>query len=128
MLLYMTRGEGPGREIAFVLGQESYVKDWNQSGCWSAFEGGRKAGKLRADRGAVSGNRRCSAAVWDERPGSDRCAASAGSMRCASASAGLGTAQQRNHVMFLVRIPWGTPVVEMFASVYGRSTTCSSAR
>lgn len=123
VLLYMTRGEGPGREIAFVLGQESYVKDWNQSGCWSAFEGGRKAGESCEQTAAREFVEETVGAVplfgtSDPAQIAVRLAQGEYALRV-SVNRGSGTAQQRNHVMFLVRIPWGTPVVEMFASVYG---------
>jgi len=123
VLLYMTRGTGALREIAFVLGQESYVKDWNQSGCWSAFEGGRKAGETCEQTAAREFVEETAGAIplfGSTDPGviAERLALGEYALRV-SVNRGTSASHQRNHVMFLVRIPWGTPVVAMFDAVYG---------
>lgn len=46
ILPFMLRDDGHGtKELLFVMAQEDFSYGWNQSGCWSGFEGGTLEGE-----------------------------------------------------------------------------------
>ena len=115
ILLYMARRCGGKRESMIVLAQEEFVNGWNQSGCWSAFEGGAKPGETTEETAArefieesagsfaINGHR-----TLDEITGMLRAKHYAGKITVTSRDG------RRAHVTYVVRIPWGTRVVEPF--------------
>ncbi len=108
ILLYMARDTANGPEVSLVLAQEDYTEGWNQSGCWSAFEGGRKKGETVTDTAArefceetmhsidLCGDGTCDAATLAR-----RLEDAAFSMRIAVARTRSGV-----KVLYLIRIPW----------------------
>jgi len=115
ILLYMARHTPRGPEVMFVLAQEDYVDGWNQSGCWSAFEGGRHPGETCEQTAARE--------FHEETMGAIDINGVRGASRIAAMLAGGGFVtrvciererSKRAHMTYLVRIPWGTPVVAMF--------------
>ena len=119
ILLYMARKRvhGPGLDIQFVLAQEEFVNGWNQSGCWSAFEGGSHAGEsvertaarefVEESAGGISinGYRTIDEVETMLKEKRFMCRVTVTQGR-----------QRRAHVTFVVRIPWGTPVIAQFNS------------
>lgn len=116
ILLYMARNGAAGAEVAFVLAQEDFFDGWNQSGCWSAFEGGAKDGETAARTAAREFCEETMDVVGldDARSIDDierRLLAGDYAMRVTVWRDGC-----RPHVTYLVRIPWGTDVVSPFAA------------
>ena len=122
ILLYMTRPVAEGHEVAFVLSQESFVKDWNQSGCWSAFEGGAKPNEGCEETAAREFVEETSGSIplfgtTDPRAIAAQLREQQYAFRiCVNRS--VKTAPRRDHVTFLVRVPWGAEVHEMFHKTY----------
>ena len=119
ILLYMARKStrGTGTDVQFVLAQEDFVEGWNQSGCWSAFEGGARPGEsvertaarefVEESAGGIDINGHRSIDEIEKMLEEKRfmCKITVSQSR-----------RKKAHVTFLVRIPWGTPVVSQFAT------------
>lgn len=135
ILLYMARQTAAGMEISFVLAQEDFVNGWNQSGCWSAFEGGTRPGETSIDTAARE--------FVEETLGAVPINGASGfhairhllehggySMRICVERRDIQSAC-RAHVTYAIRIPWDTPVKAMFDRIHGPIRTlherCTSA-
>lgn len=123
ILLYMARRVNNTVEISFVLAQEDFVEGWNQSGCWSAFEGGTRGSESCIDTAV----REFSEETLGSVPIHGTSDPSAISRHLESGDYAMRICVERRdtasthraHVTYAVRIPWGTPVQQMFDSVHG---------
>lgn len=125
IVLYMTRRRDGRWETHFVLGQEDFYPQWNQSGCWSGFEGGRKPGEgvedtaarefVEETMGTIAINGRSGASdiarMLRERQYAVRIDVTRG-----SGEEGHAT---RRHVVFLVRVPWDEDIASEFSATRG---------
>lgn len=118
---YMVRCHEGALETLFLLGQEDFYPQWNQSGCWSGFEGGRKDGESEEDTAArefveetmgtipINGH-----VTRDEIAQSLRNSEFAVRIDVTRGKIDAPLVRSRRHVIFLVRIDWNEDIVADF--------------
>lgn len=120
---YMVRCHAGTQETLFLLGQEDFYPHWNQSGCWSGFEGGRKEGESEEDTAArefveetmgtipVNGH-----VTSDEIAQSLRDSEYAVRIDVTRGKLDAPLSMSRRHVVFLVRIDWNEDIASDFTT------------
>jgi hypothetical protein len=122
ILPFMVRPGSNPAEIAFVLGQEAYVPGWNQGGCWSSFEGGTKDGEsceetaarefVEETMGSIAIQGRSTCEEIAELLRQEQYVARITVDRCCRST------ERHCHAIFVLRIPWGTPVERHFNTIH----------
>ena len=115
ILPFMATHTPNGLQVSLVLAQEDYIEGWNQSGCWSAFEGGAKAGE---DDVRAAAREFCEESMdaiplqeaRDEQRIYEMLRDGRYAMRIH-----VRHGKARGHVTYLVRIPWGSDPCTAFA-------------
>lgn len=120
---YMVRCHAAAQETLLLLGQEDFYPHWNQSGCWSGFEGGRKGGESEEDTAArefveetmgtipVNGH-----VTRDEIAQSLRDSEFAFRIDVTRGRLDAPPFLTRRHVVFLVRIEWNEHIASGFTA------------
>ena len=120
ILPFMTRTVEGKVEIVYILGQEDFVNGWNQSGCWSGFEGGRQSGETCEQTAARE--------FFEETLGTipiEGCAtveALAASLADGNYVLRIAVCRtvkptRRDHVTYVMRVPWHDDVNQRFTAV-----------
>lgn len=119
ILPFMSRVVDGKVEIVYILGQEDFVNGWNQSGCWSAFEGGRQGDETCEQTAAREFFEETVGTI--ELNGCQTVDELAQSLREKNYVLRIAVCRctkplRRDHVTFVVRMPWQDDLTAKFSA------------
>jgi len=124
ILLFKARRNTSGKhDIEFVLAQEEYCDGWNQSGCWSAFEGGTHRGETHERAAAREFCEETMGTIGVGEHGEIRGEEAIHNALLHSSyvmRVDVRCGTKRGHVTYVMRIPWKMDVSGRFRTVRRR--------